>query len=172
MLCLLPRIKKRATLEASPPQISPPTPNPQAVMPLYVGNCLCKKTTVAVKLETLPQYQIICHCADCRRANGSAFSTNVLVPLTHVSIEGPTKDYESPAESGNTVHRIFCTNCGGNIAHRSAFVGDNIIIQSGNFPEFSKVPIGMELYVKSRWPSMQPLTGAIQCEAMPPPEFS
>lgn len=95
-------------------------------MPLYVGNCLCKKTTVAVKLETLPQYQviwigplyefltersdlticfdlqIICHCADCRRANGSAFSTNVLVPLTHVSIEGPTKDYESPAESGNT----------------------------------------------------------------------
>ena len=90
---------------------SPPT------MPI-TGACLCGKTTVSLESAHEDQVspvdrlssesvnrpfleQIICHCNDCKRTSGSAFSTNVLAPSKDVTIKGPTKEFGIKADSGN-----------------------------------------------------------------------
>ncbi|TFK33328.1 Mss4-like protein [Crucibulum laeve] len=131
----------------------------------HQGSCLCGKTTI--KLESSHEDQIICHCWDCKQTSGSAFSTNVLAPQKDVKIDGPVKNYDIVAPSGNTVTRIFCSNCGSAISHKSVAFGDAQAIQTGNFRDFSDVPISTELFAKDRWSGLGPVAGAKQVHAMP-----
>ncbi|KAJ7843498.1 Mss4-like protein [Mycena leptocephala] len=130
----------------------------------HKGACLCGKTTI--ELTSTHVEQIICHCTDCKQTSGSAFSTNVLAPRKDVTITGPV-GYSVKAASGNIVTRIFCSTCGSAISHLSAAFGDAQAIHTGNFPEFAKVPIGAELFVKDRWAGLAPVSGAAQAQTMP-----
>ncbi|KAF8655354.1 hypothetical protein AX16_003089 [Volvariella volvacea WC 439] len=124
----------------------------------YSGACLCGATTITI---------ILCHCLDCQRTSGSAFSTNVLVPDENVKIEGAFGTYQSKALSGNTVTRTYCTKCGSAIAHASPGLGGNHAVQTGNIPHFRTVPIGTELFVKDRWTGIPAITGAAQFDTAP-----
>ncbi|TFK66624.1 hypothetical protein BDN72DRAFT_844135 [Pluteus cervinus] len=135
-------------------------------MPAHRGACLCGQTKITI--EKPAAEQVVCHCVDCRQTTGSAFSTLVVALEAGVKIEGPTKTFQSPAESGRTVTRIFCSVCGSQIAHNSGFVKAGIIVQTGNFADFAEIPITAELYVKDRWSALSPIEGAAQIDAMPP----
>ncbi|KZO94492.1 hypothetical protein CALVIDRAFT_546270 [Calocera viscosa TUFC12733] len=130
----------------------------------HTGTCLCGES----KVEIGPDYdsQILCHCWDCKQTSGSAFSTNVLVPKTEVKITGPFKEFNIKAPSGNTVTRVFCSNCGSALSHKSVAFGDSQAIQTGNFRDFAKVPIGVELFVKDRWTGIPAVPDAAQVQAM------
>ncbi|KAF8655359.1 hypothetical protein AX16_003094 [Volvariella volvacea WC 439] len=130
----------------------------------YVGACLCGAITVTITGELTDQ--TLCHCKDCRRTSGSAFSSNLLVPENDVKIEGPVGTYKSPALSGNTVTRIFCSICGSAIAHTSVGLGGKHALQTGIFPDFIHVPIVTELFTKDRWNGIPPIAGAAQFNTM------
>ncbi|KAF8879327.1 Mss4-like protein [Gymnopilus junonius] len=130
----------------------------------HTGTCLCGECTV--HLESTHEEQALCHCWDCKQTSGSAFSTNVIAPMKGVKIEGPIKTYDIKAPSGNTVTRIFCGNCGSALSHKSVAFGDSQAIQTGNFRDFAKVPVTVELFVKDRWPVIPGVEGAQQCQAM------
>ncbi|KAF9449779.1 hypothetical protein P691DRAFT_532421 [Macrolepiota fuliginosa MF-IS2] len=132
----------------------------------HSGSCLCGQTKIEVGGDSFTS-QIVCHCTDCRQTSGSAFSTNILAPQKNVTISGPVKEYTIKAASGNPVTRIFCGNCGSAISHKSVFFGEAQAIQTGNFADFSKLPIGTELFVKDRWTGLGPIDGAAQVQAMP-----
>ncbi|KAF5356856.1 hypothetical protein D9756_006787 [Leucocoprinus leucothites] len=130
------------------------------------GNCLCGATKVVVGGDPFKD-QIVCHCTDCRQTSGSAFSTNILAPQKNVTITGPVKEYNIKAASGNTVTRIFCSECGSAISHKSAVFGDAQAIQTGNFADFANIPIKTELFVKDRWSGLAPIAEATQVQSMP-----
>jgi len=108
--------------------------------------------------------QVICHCWDCKRTSGSAFSSNVIVPEGDLKIEGPTKEFKTKVPSGNTgayagshprseslkyffhtaVTRLFCGNCGSALSHHSPVFGGGTAVQTGNFDYFTNVPIVAE----------------------------
>ncbi|PFH48884.1 hypothetical protein AMATHDRAFT_148931 [Amanita thiersii Skay4041] len=111
--------------------------------------------------------QITCHCSDCRQCNGTAFSCQVLVPATSAKVEGTVKTFDIKVPNGNTVRRWFCTGCGSALMHRSEAHGDNICVQTGNVEAFTKLPIGMEVFVEDRWPHVPPVPGAEQIQGMP-----
>ncbi|KAF5356857.1 hypothetical protein D9756_006786 [Leucocoprinus leucothites] len=98
-------------------------------------------------------------------------STNFLAPKSKIMISGPVKEYSSPVASGNIVTRYFCNNCGSAIAHGSSMIPDLQALQTGNFPDFAKVKIEHELYVKDRWTGLGPIPGAVQVDAMPNLDF-
>ncbi|KAJ7027168.1 Mss4-like protein [Mycena alexandri] len=131
----------------------------------HKGSCLCGQTTI--ELASTHEEQIVCHCTDCRQTSGSAFSTNVLAPKKDVTISGPVKEYSVKAPSGNTVTRVFCSNCGSAISHLTVAFGEAQAIQTGNFSDFAQVPITTELFVKDRWTGLAPISGAAQVKAMP-----
>ncbi|KAJ7142357.1 Mss4-like protein [Mycena epipterygia] len=132
----------------------------------HSGSCLCGQTTVT--LASKHGGQVICHCTDCKKTSGSEFSTNVLALQDNVKIEGPVKTFVSSSESGNAVTRIFCSNCGSQISHKSAKFGESQAVRTGLFSDFTGVPIVAELFVKSRWNAVPAVNGAAQLEAMGP----
>ncbi|KAJ6612013.1 hypothetical protein B0H10DRAFT_2223540 [Mycena sp. CBHHK59/15] len=71
-------------------------------------------------------------------------TSNVLELKTNVKIEGPVTEYKSKAASGNTVTRVFCSNCDSAITHLSTAFGESQATQTGNFADFADVPIGAE----------------------------
>ncbi|KAH0581214.1 hypothetical protein H2248_012331 [Termitomyces sp. 'cryptogamus'] len=131
----------------------------------FQGTCLCGQTTVDVQSDHTDQ--IVCHCLDCKQTSGSAFSTNILAPQKSVTITGPIKTFDIKAPSGNTVSRIFCSNCGSAISHKSVAFGEAQAIQTGNFRDFAKIPVSTELFVKDRWNGIPAIEGAAQFRMMP-----
>ena len=75
------------------------------------GGCACG--AIRYRCNEKPLVQAICHCRDCQRASGAAFGALFVVPTDKVEFEGETPKYwEKKADSGNTMHRGFCGQCG------------------------------------------------------------
>jgi hypothetical protein len=78
----------------------------------HTGQCLCGDIKYVVNAE--PLMAGVCHCRNCQRQGGSAFSTLWGVPKVAVTFTaGSPKCYsDSDTDSGGTVQRFFCGNCG------------------------------------------------------------
>merc|ERR1712072_1389426 len=112
------------------------------------GSCLCGACTINIS-QTFPD-QTICHCTDCQHTSGSGFSVNVLSPIEATKFNGPVKEYSRPAASGKTVTRVFCSECGSALAHKSAAFEPAMAVQTGNLANFpQKAPIAAELFVRT-----------------------
>jgi hypothetical protein len=80
-----------------------------------VGGCMCG----AVRYESTSDavMQANCYCRDCQRSTGGAFSPVVLVPKEAFKVsKGQLKYYDVKGDSGNTVSRGFCAECGSPIS--------------------------------------------------------
>lgn len=76
---------------------------------MYSGNCLCGGVTFRIKGELAPIQ--MCHCVQCRKAQGTAFVTNIPVPAAQLEwLSG--ESLFSRFESSPGKCRVFCRNCG------------------------------------------------------------
>lgn len=76
---------------------------------MYTGSCLCGGVTFEVAGELAPIQ--VCHCQQCRKAQGTALVTNIPVDagkLHWVGGETLLKSYESSPGK----QRVFCGECG------------------------------------------------------------
>ena len=76
----------------------------------FSGRCLCGNVTYQCTAK--PNLILNCHCEDCRRATGSVYGTNVFVDEQALVISGELSSYSHTADSGNTMTKRFCKNCG------------------------------------------------------------
>ena len=60
-------------------------------MPQIAGGCLCGKVRYSATGE--PAFVGVCHCTDCQKFTGSAFSTVVGVPKPALTLEGKLARY-------------------------------------------------------------------------------
>ena len=75
------------------------------------GGCNCG--AIRYRIEGKPVVVAQCHCKNCQRQSGSAFSVNLIVPAEGVSTTGILTTYEDrDTLSGNPVYRRFCGACG------------------------------------------------------------
>ncbi len=80
----------------------------------FSGGCLCGAVRYTVAGD--PVRVANCHCDDCRKVTGASFATNVFVKEEELTIEsGVTKSYQHQADSGNTMTKKFCPECGSQI---------------------------------------------------------
>ena len=66
---------------------------PDAPRPL-TGRCLCGSVTYSADAD--PIVQAVCHCTNCQRQTGTAFSVVVGVPRAALTVEGATRVERSP----------------------------------------------------------------------------
>jgi hypothetical protein len=101
------------------------------------GKCLCGD--VKYEIANPPKMTGVCHCKNCQRQAGSAFSTLASVPKTDFSITtGQPKLYEdSDTRSGDTVARYFCGNCGSPIYSALPSQPDAIFLKTGTMDDTS-----------------------------------
>jgi hypothetical protein len=77
----------------------------------FTGGCLCGAIRYEVRGD--PVRTANCHCDDCRRATGASFTTNVFVKADDlVVLKGTPKKFRHKADSGSTMTKEFCGDCG------------------------------------------------------------
>jgi hypothetical protein len=82
-------------------------------MARYTGGCLCGAVRYSVDAEPLPGRQLLCHCVDCQKQTGTAFVSGMAFPADGVTITGTMTTFTMPGgQSGEPMHRRFCTKCG------------------------------------------------------------
>ena len=93
-----------------------------------LGGCLCGSVRyeIAIPLGTVEH----CHCAMCRKAHGTAFSTNSAVPTDALSVTSGAA-LISEYESSPNRRKCFCSKC-----------GSQLFIRRINEPEFTVVTLG------------------------------
>jgi hypothetical protein len=74
------------------------------------GGCSCGAVRYRLKASPLSVYN--CHCKDCQRYSGAAWSMSMIVKDDAVEqVSGETQRYDRTADSGNVIAMHFCANC-------------------------------------------------------------
>lgn len=113
----------------------------------YTANCLCNGVRLRVEGELEPIQ--ICHCLQCRKAQGSAFAANIPVDRAAVTFDSGTEllsEYES--SPGKT--RVFCRRCGSPVYSARTSLPGVVRIRAGLFNEPLPVRPVAESYVAHR----------------------
>jgi len=102
------------------------------------GGCRCRAVRYSVAAE--PIASRICWCRDCQYFAAGSATVNLIFPASAVTIAGPLRDYVSSADSGNTMHRQFCTQCGTPVTSASESRPQLLILRAGTLddPEIVK----------------------------------
>ncbi|KAJ7300871.1 Mss4-like protein [Mycena albidolilacea] len=79
-----------------------------------LGSCLCRQIRFTVLGK--PYSCAVCHCINCKKSGGSAFSTSAFFTPDKIILtagqELLRKYDDTDTTSGNTLTRLFCANCG------------------------------------------------------------
>ena len=134
------------------------------------GGCLCGaiRYTISAPLTGLRA----CHCKNCQKSSGTSGTVNAVVPSEHFKItQGTTRKYDDSAtQSGRTLSRHFCGDCGSPIySHRNPNPGF-VVVRAGSLDDSSTLRITGNIWTASArpWAHIDPAT---ECHSgnMPPP---
>ena len=118
---------------------------------VFSGSCLCGR--VSYKCYATPDRIVNCHCEDCRRATGSVFGTNLFVPEDEVEISGEVSSYSHTADSGNSMTKRFCKNCGTLLFGNSSGRNNVMSIRAGTLDQLDLIKPSANVFMESRVPS-------------------
>ncbi len=115
------------------------------------GSCLCGN--VSYMCDTEIKMAINCHCTDCQQATGSAHGTLLFVADDAVEIKGEVTEYSHPADSGNTLTKIFCGRCGSQVAGKNTGREGVIGLRAGCIEQKDIIKPGANIFCDSAIPS-------------------
>jgi hypothetical protein len=136
-------------------------------MPQMTGGCLCGKVRYSADAE--PVFTGVCHCRNCQKQAGTAFSIVVAIPKPALSIEGALKTYADQGDSGKAVSRRFCPECGSPIISEVEVMPGVAIIKAGTLDDTSWLKPTMEIYCDSAQPWVELGGGMQRFPKMPGP---
>jgi len=121
---------------------------------MRTGGCLCGAVRYRVHGE--PTHVGRCHCADCRKESGSAFSVYAQWPRDRFELEGEVTTYDG---------RSFCPRCGSRVGNLGPAEEGDVEIRIGSLDDapFELKPEA-EIWIKRREPWLPPVEGASQHE--------
>jgi len=128
-------------------------------MPQFTAACLCGKITYTASAD--PIFMGVCHCKDCQRATGSAFEAVVAVPEGAVNVSGTLKVVTVKGDSGKSIHRSFCPDCGSTMMTRADLMPGAVMLTTGPMNDTSAFKPAMQIYCDSAQPWVQ-LGGEMQ----------
>lgn len=128
------------------------------------GGCHCGAVRYALSAPPLMIYN--CHCGNCQKITGSAFTIAATIPEASLSFtRGEPKRVEWTADSGNVRFGLFCGACGSRIANGQVPSIGMLSLRAGTFDDVSWVePVG-DIWTKSaqKWVRF----GALTAEGQP-----
>jgi hypothetical protein len=131
------------------------------------GRCLCGNVSYSVDAE--PVAQGVCHCTDCQRQTGTAFSVVVGVPRDALTTEGDTlASFTTLGDAtGTETERKFCSNCGSPLFSLSGAMPAVAFLKAGSLDDASWVEPGAEVWTRSAQSWAPRFEGAMQFEHAP-----
>lgn len=137
-------------------------------MTLRTARCHCGQIELACEGE--PRKISMCHCLECQRRTGSAFSIAVFYAREMVRIEqGSPACFERQSASGKPVKFHFCGRCGSNLYWEPERLPGLLGVAAGAFadPNFPAPEQSVWTRDKHVWLTLP--EGMAQHEVNPPP---
>lgn len=133
------------------------------------GQCLCGQASYTATNE--PIATAVCHCTNCQRQSGSAFSIVVIVATAELAISGTLKTFLDVGYSGAEVQRCFCPECGSPVISRLTDAPMMTVIKAGTLDDTSAFVPQFHVWCDSAqpWVKIDPATPQF---AHNPPETS
>lgn len=122
----------------------------------FKGSCLCGAVRYECNADAL--FMGNCHCRDCQKATGAAYDPCIGVPATALKITGPVKYHDIKVESGNTMSRGFCPECGSRLFAKGSAMPDLGMITASTLDDPSQYKPTMDIFTSSAqpWDHMDP----------------
>lgn len=121
------------------------------------GGCLCGAVRYSVDWEV--QELRACHCKDCQKASGAAGSVNAIVPSAAFRItQGMPRCFAAAADSGRTLNRYFCGDCGSPIYSQRPAAPEMVVLRAGTLDDDGDMKITANIWTRSArsWAHIDP----------------
>jgi len=117
------------------------------------GGCQCGALRYEIRGE--PVAVAACHCRDCQRQSGSAFSMSLLVPRDafHWTTDALPGHFEGRADSGAVKDCVFCPRCGVRIYNALSSNPANFNVKPGTLDETADLEPVLHVWLsrRQRW---------------------
>ena len=97
------------------------------------AQCSCGQLTAMCSGE--PVRVSVCHCLNCKRRTGSAFSWTARWPRAAVVVEGRTGEFVLTGDEGGRARMRFCPDCGTTVYYVAEAMPEVIAIPAGGFAD-------------------------------------
>ena len=115
------------------------------------GGCLCGAIRYSI---SAPITELrACHCIDCQRASGSHGTVAAFIPREGFQLlQGKPKHYAKRADSGRTLIRYFCGDCGSPIYSHRQTMPELIGVRAGTLDDSSDLKVTTQIWTKRARP--------------------
>ena len=118
---------------------------------MLTGSCLCRgiRYEVSVPITELRQ----CHCTDCQKVSGAGGTVNALIPSSALRItQGEPKRFTKVADSGRTLYRFFCGECGSSLFSRRELTPETTVLRVGALDDPPPMKVVAHIWTASARP--------------------
>lgn len=119
-------------------------------MTTRTGGCLCGAVRYTIAVD--PLMQAVCHCKNCQKQAGSAYSIIAGVPADALTITGTPATYMDKGDSGSAVTRQFCGTCGSPLFSLVESAPGLVFVKAGTLDDTSDFNPQVQVWTKSRQP--------------------
>jgi hypothetical protein len=122
-----------------------------SVIPLpQTGGCPCGAVRYA--LDAAPLLAYACHCHDCQKRTGSAFTLTLVARSTDLTVQGQTEVAARPTRSGRIVEHSACPACRAPVFSRAPVAPDYLSLRAGTLDDAHWVVPVAQTFVESAIP--------------------
>ena len=114
---------------------------------MYTGHCQCSGVRFRITGELEPIQ--ICHCSQCRRAQGTPFASNIPVQESAFELLRGAELLKS-FEASPGKQRVFCSHCGSPLYSKKATLPGVLRIRAGLLNEPLATRPGAHIYAGSK----------------------
>jgi hypothetical protein len=102
-------------------------------MTIRTATCRCGQYSATATGD--PVRISVCHCLDCKKRSGSAFSAQARWPDAQVTQSGAYNEWTAVRDSGRSATFRFCPQCGSTVTYTNESMPGLIAIAIGGFAE-------------------------------------
>ena len=118
---------------------------------MLTGSCLCGAIRYSIDAEV--KELRACHCRNCQKVSGAQGTVNAILPSSAFKItHGKPKRYTAVADSGRTLHRYFCGDCGAGVFSQREANPEMVVVRAGSFDNPGDMKITANIWTGSARP--------------------
>ena len=124
---------------------------------MLTGSCLCGAIRYTIDAEV--KELRACHCRNCQKASGAQGTVNAILPSSVFKLtSGRPKRYTAVADSGRTLHRYFCGDCGSAIYSQREASPEMVVVRAGTMDNAPDMKVTAHIWTRSarNWAYIDP----------------
>lgn len=134
----------------------------------FTGQCRCGQLKLHVEVETLPPLYA-CHCLNCQRWSGSAFSLHMLCAAPAVQVSDETYTYVHEHD-GQTSTQYACGVCFTRLFNETTAAPGMRVVRAGVLDGAAQLAPMAHIWVRRKQPWLALPVGIAQWQESPTPE--